>query len=111
MKIYYVYLAIAIFAEVIATSSLKAAEGFTKPLASSLVVVGYTLAFYFLMLSLRQIPLGIAYAIWSGVGIVLVAVAGFILYRQSLDMAAMVGISLIILGVAVIQLFSKTAVH
>lgn len=111
LNIYYVYLAIAIIAEVIATSSLKAAEGFTKAVPSTLVVVGYALAFYFLMLSLREIPLGVAYAIWSGVGIVLVAFVGYFFYRQSLDLPAIIGIACIILGVMVIQIFSKSIVH
>ncbi|MBN9289194.1 MAG: QacE family quaternary ammonium compound efflux SMR transporter [Gammaproteobacteria bacterium 39-13] len=108
---HYLYLSVAILAEVIATSSLKAAEEFTKPLPSILVVLGYVCAFYFLMLSLRAIPMGLAYAIWSGVGIVLVAFSGYFLYRQTLDIAAILGIALIISGVFTIQVFSKATVH
>lgn len=107
----YLYLAIAILAEVIATSSLKASQEFTKLLPSALVVSGYCAAFYFLMLSLRTIPVGIAYAIWSGVGVVIVAIISYFLYRQALDMAAVVGISLIIAGVVVIQTLSRTVAH
>lgn len=107
----YFYLAIAILAEVIATSSLKACQEFSKLYPSMLVVSGYVCAFYFLMLSLRTIPVGVAYAIWSGVGIVIVAIISYFLYRQALDMAAIVGISLIIAGVLVIQLLSHTVAH
>lgn len=107
----WVYLAIAIVSEVIATSALKAAEGFTRWVPSLLVVVGYASAFYFLSLTLRVLPLGVAYAIWSGVGVVLVALVGWVLYHQSLDVAALIGISLIIAGVIVLNLFSKTGTH
>ena len=107
----YVYLAIAILAEVIATSSLKASQEFTKFFPSALVVSGYCAAFYFLMLSLRTIPVGIAYAIWSGVGVVIVAIISYFLYRQALDTAAVVGIALIIAGVVVIQTLSRTVAH
>jgi small multidrug resistance pump len=107
----YVFLAIAIVAEVIATSALKASQGFTQLLPSILVVVGYGVAFYFLSLTLRTIPVGIAYAIWSGAGIVLVALIGFALYGQKLDVWAMVGMGLIIAGVMVINLLSKSAAH
>jgi small multidrug resistance pump len=107
----YVFLAIAIVAEVIATSALKASQGFTQLLPSILVVVGYGVAFYFLSLTLRTIPVGIAYAIWSGAGIVLVALIGFALYGQKLDIWAVVGMALIIAGVMVINLLSKSAAH
>ena len=107
----WVYLAIAIVSEVIATSALKAAEGFTRWVPSLLVVVGYASAFYFLSLTLRILPLGIAYAIWSGVGVLLVALVGWVLYHQSLDIAALIGISLIVAGVIVLNLFSKTVAH
>jgi small multidrug resistance pump len=107
----YVFLAIAITAEVIATSALKASQGFTQLLPSILVVVGYGVAFYFLSLTLRTIPVGIAYAIWSGAGIVLVALIGFALYGQKLDIWALVGMGLIIAGVMVINLLSKSAAH
>lgn len=107
----WLYLAIAIIAEVIATSALKASAGFSRLLPSIAVVVGYSTAFYFLSLTLRSIPLGIAYALWSGVGIVLVSLIGWLLYQQTLDLAAMIGIGLIISGVLVINLFSGTAAH
>ncbi len=107
----YLYLAIAIVAEVIATSALKASAEFTRLWPSVVVVVGYSAAFYFMTLVLRTIPVGITYAIWSGVGIVLVAVVGALLYRQVPDLPAMVGMALIVAGVAVIHLFSNTVVH
>ena len=107
----YLYLAIAILAEVAATTALKASEEFTKPLPSLIVVGGYALAFYFMTLVLRQLPLGITYAIWSGAGIVLVAVMGLIVYRQTPDVPAILGMALIIAGVTVIQVFSKTVRH
>lgn len=107
----YLYLAIAIIAEVAATSALKASEEFTQLTPSIIVVVGYGLAFYFLTLVLREIPIGITYAVWSGVGIVLVAVAGFFLYKQTPDLAAIIGMGLIISGVVVIHVFSKTIHH
>jgi small multidrug resistance pump len=104
----FLYLAVAIFAEVIGTSALKASNGFTVWLPSLVVVAGYGVSFYFLSLALRAIPVGVAYAIWSGVGIVLISVIGWALFRQRLDAAALVGIGLIISGVVVIQLFSTT---
>lgn len=105
------YLAIAILSEVVATSALKAAEGFTKPLPSALVIAGYALSFYLLSLALRSIPLGVAYAIWSGIGIALISIVGWVVYRQALDLGAIVGIALIVAGVLVLNLFSKTPVH
>ncbi len=107
----YLYLAIAIIAEVAATSALKASEEFTRLVPSVIVVVGYCIAFYFLTLVLRVIPIGITYAIWSGVGIVLVALVGFLLYMQTPDIPAIIGMGLIILGVVVINVFSKTISH
>lgn len=103
----FVYLAIAILAEVIGTSALKASNGFTVLLPSLVVVAGYSVAFYFLSLALRAIPVGIAYAIWSGVGIVLISIIAWVVYRQALDLAAIVGIGLIVAGVVVIQLCSS----
>jgi len=99
------YLAIAIVSEVIATSALKAAEGFTQLVPSIVVVVGYAAAFYFLSLTLRTLPIGIAYAAWSGIGIVLVSMIGWFVYRQPLDTAAIIGISLIIIGVVILNFF------
>ncbi|WP_137923178.1 SMR family transporter [Cupriavidus sp. 2SB] len=103
----YVLLTLAIIAEVIATSSLKAAENFTRFWPSVLVVSGYVAAFWLLMQVMKTVPVGVAYAIWSGAGIVLVTLIASILYRQIPDLAAWLGIGLIIAGVAVIQLFSK----
>jgi small multidrug resistance pump len=98
---------IAILSEVVATSALRTSHGFTRLLPSLLVVGGYATAFYFLSLTLDAIPIGVAYAIWSGVGIILVSVAGFILYRQALDLPAILGIALVVAGVVVLCLFSK----
>jgi small multidrug resistance pump len=103
----YFYLAIAIIAEVIGTSALKATEGFTRLAPSAVVVVGYGVAFYFLALALKHIPVGVAYAIWSGVGIALITLIGWIVFKQALDAAALAGIGLIVLGVIVIQVFSR----
>ncbi|MBD9479292.1 SMR family transporter [Pseudoxanthomonas sp. PXM02] len=107
----YVYLALAIAAEVIATSALKASEGFTRLGPSLLVAAGYGIAFYFLSLTLKTVPVGVAYAIWSGAGIVLIALIGWVVLKQPLDLPAMLGMALIVAGVAVIQLFSKAAAH
>jgi len=107
----YIYLAIAIIAEVVATSALKASAEFTKLYPSLLVIVGYCVAFYFMTLVLRTIPIGITYAVWSGVGIVLVAIVGALLYKQIPDIPAIIGMGLIILGVIVIHVFSKTVSH
>lgn len=104
----YLYLGIAIVAEVIATSALKASESFTQLLPSLIVVVGYGVAFYCLAIVLKSIPVGIAYAIWSGVGIVLITLTGYILFDQKMDLAAILGLALIIAGVVVINVFSKT---
>jgi small multidrug resistance pump len=107
----WLYLAIAIVSEVVATSALKAAEGFTRWIPSMFVVVGYASAFFFLSLTLRTIPIGVAYAVWSGVGVVLVSLIGWLLYQQSLDAAALIGIGLIVAGVLVLNLFSRSVVH
>jgi small multidrug resistance pump len=107
----YLYLAIAILAEVVATSALKAAEGFSRLGPSLVVAAGYATAFYFLSLTLRTIPVGVAYAIWSGVGILLIAAAGWFLYGQALDTPAVVGLALIVAGVLVVNLFSETMRH
>lgn len=104
----YLYLSIAIIAEVIGTSALKASEEFTRPGPSALVIIGYAAAFYFLSLVLKTIPIGIAYAIWSGVGIALITLIGAILFKQIPDLAALIGIGLIILGVIVIQIYSTS---
>lgn len=107
----YLYLALAIISEVIGTSALKASEEFTKLLPSTIVMIGYAAAFYFMTLTLRTIPLGVTYAIWSGMGIVLISLAGIFLYKQIPDTAAIIGMALIVSGVVVIHLFSKTVGH
>lgn len=107
----WILLFIAIVSEVIATSCLKATEGFTRLWPSLIVVVGYLLAFYFLSLTLKTIPVGIAYAIWSGVGIVLIALSGWLFLGQALDLPAIIGLSLIVAGVMAITLFSQTISH
>lgn len=107
----YLYLGIAIFAEIIATSLLKASEGFTRFVPTVILGVGYLVAFYYLSMALKEIPTGIAYAIWSGVGIVLVALIAWIFQGQRLDLPAMIGMGLIIAGVLVMNLFSTTAGH
>lgn len=107
----YLFLFVAISAEVVGTTFLKLAEGFTKPVPSVLTVLSYAVAFYFLSLTLRTIPVGVAYAIWSGVGIVLIALVGWLLLGQKLDAPAMLGMALIVSGVVVLNVFSKTAAH
>jgi len=107
----YLYLGIAIVAEVIATSSLKASEGFTKLWPSLLTVVGYAIAFWFLSQTLRHMSTGIAYAIWSGVGIVLISAIAWIWFKQTLDLPAIIGLGLIIAGVIVVNVFSSSVSH
>lgn len=107
----YYYLAIAICCEVIATASMKAVKGLSTPLPLVLVIVGYTMAFWMLILVVRVLPVGVTYAIWSGMGIVLVSLVALFVYGQKLDLPAMLGMGLIILGVVVMQLFSKTTGH
>lgn len=107
----YLLLALAIAAEVVATTALKAAAGFTRPGPSLLVVAGYGLAFWLLGLVVKTVPVGVAYAIWSGAGIVLVTLLGVLFYRQLPDFPAMLGMGLIIAGVAVIQLWSNSGGH
>ena len=104
-------LAIAIVAEVIGTTALKASNEFTRLVPSLIVVAGYGTALYFMSISMRVLPVGIMYAIWSGMGIVLVSVIGWVMYRQVLDMPAMIGMGLIIAGAIVINVFSKSVVH
>jgi small multidrug resistance pump len=107
----YIYLLLAIIAEVVGTSALKASNGFKNWIPNVIVIVGYGLAFYFLSLVLKSIPVGVAYAIWSGVGIVLISLVGYIYFKQQLDFPAIIGMVLIISGVIVINLFSKTISH
>lgn len=107
----WLYLTIAVLSEIIATTALKTAENFTRLWPSVFVILGYGTAFYFLSLTLRTIPLGVAYAIWSGVGIVLVSIFGWFFFRQALDLPAILGIGLIVAGVLVLNLFSKSVPH
>ena len=106
-----IFLSIAIISEVIATTALKLSDGFTKVIPSIVVTIGYGVAFYFLSLSLKTIPIGVAYAIWSGVGIVLTIAVGVFLWRESLDIARIIGSALIIGGILIINLFSKNLIH
>jgi small multidrug resistance pump len=107
----YVILMIAIVAEVIGTSALKASDGFSRLWPSTVTVLGYAVAFYCLALTLRTIPVGIAYAIWSGIGIVVISVVSWLAFDQKLDAAALWGMALIVAGVLVINLFSSSAPH
>ncbi|MBB5496299.1 multidrug efflux SMR transporter [Paraburkholderia sp. MM5384-R2] len=107
----YALLAIAIVAEVIATSAMRASDGFSRLLPSMVVVLGYGIAFYCLSLTLRSIPVGVVYAIWSGAGIVLITLVALVLYRQVPDVPAIIGLGLIVAGVAVLNLFSKMQAH
>ncbi|TWG99084.1 small multidrug resistance pump [Mesorhizobium sp. J18] len=107
----YVYLLTAIAFEVVATSALKETDGFTRFWPAVITIIGYGLAFYFLSLPLRTMPVGIIYAIWSGAGIVFITAIGWLWFRQSLDLAAVIGIALILAGVLVVNLFSKTLSH
>jgi len=104
----YVYLLIAILSEVAATTALKASDQFTRLWPSVIVVLGYASAFYFMSLTLKSIPVGITYAIWSGIGIVLISVTSYVFYHQKLDTPAIIGMAFIITGVLIINLFSKS---
>ncbi|MEQ9545991.1 MAG: SMR family transporter [Marinobacter sp.] len=108
---HWLFLGVAIVAEVVATSALKSSDGFSRLTPSIIVILGYVLAFYFLSLTLKVIPIGVAYAIWAGLGIVLIALVSWAIYGQKLDLPAIAGMTLIIMGVAVINLFSRTAGH
>lgn len=107
----YLFLLIAIISEVIATSALKQANSFTRLGPSIIVVIGYGVAFYFLSLTLKSMPVGIAYAVWSGVGIILISAIGAIFYKQMLDLPAIIGLSFIIIGVIIVNVFSKMSAH
>lgn len=111
MPYHYLYLVLAVAAETIGTSALQASQQFTRFWPSVITVVAYVVAFYLLGLTLRYMPVGVLYAIWSGVGIVLIAAIGWIVFRQPLDLPAVLGIGLIVAGIVVIQLFSRTATH
>ena len=107
----YVYLALAIVCEVVGTTALQSSDGFTRLGPSMVVVVGYCLSFVFLPWFSKPSPMGVAYAIWAGLGIVLIGLAGVIVHKQYLDLPAMLGMGLIVAGVAVINIFSKTVSH
>jgi small multidrug resistance pump len=107
----WLYLAVAIVLEVIATSALKASDGFTRLLPSLVVVLGYSAAFYMLSITLRTMPVGVVYAIWSGVGVVLITIVGWLVFKQELDIPAFVGIAMISAGVIVLNFFSKSVSH
>jgi small multidrug resistance pump len=107
----WIYLSCAILSEVVGTLALKASDGFTKPVFAPIIVVAYGVSFYCLSFTLRTIPVGVAYAIWSGVGIVLIALSGWAVFRQSLDLPALAGIALIIAGVLALNLFSNSTAH
>lgn len=107
----YVYLLLAIAFEILGTSSLQESQQFTKWKPSVLVVVGFGLAFFFLSASLKYLPLGIVYALWAGIGIVAISLISVFRFKQSLDLPAVIGILLIVIGVVIIQLFSKVKTH
>ena len=107
----WLYLSVAIVLEVVATSALKASDGFTRLWPSLLVVVGYGAAFYTLSITLRSMPVGVVYAVWSGVGVVLITLVGWLLFNQELDLPAFIGIALISAGVIVLNFFSKAVAH
>ncbi|WP_020396363.1 SMR family transporter [Thiolinea disciformis] len=107
----YVYLGLAIIAEVIAANALKASGGLTKLWPSVIMCVSYALTFYFMTMALRTIPLGVTYAIWSGVGIVLITLTSVFFFNEKVDMPAIIGMGLIIAGVIVINVFSKIVPH
>jgi small multidrug resistance pump len=107
----WVFLSVAIISEVVATSALKASEGFSRLWPSLIVITGYATAFYFLSLTLKTIPVGVVYAVWSGAGIALIALVAWIFFGQSLDVPAIVGLLLIVAGVVVLNVFSKAVSH
>lgn len=107
----YLTLALAVLAETIGTTALQASQQFSKPLPSILVVVAYAISFYLLSITLRTMPVGIVYALWSGLGIILIATIGWVVFGQRLDLPAILGLSMIIGGIAVIHLFSSTSPH
>jgi len=111
MPTHFITLIVAVIFETIGTTALQASQQFTKPWPSIVVVIAYGVAFYLLALTLKSMPVGIMYAIWSGSGIVLIALIGWIVFRQTLDLPAILGMTLILAGIVIIQLYSKTAVH
>ena len=111
MPPHYIALFAAIIAETVGTSALQASQQFTRLVPSAVVVISYALAFYLLAIALKAMPVGVVYAIWSGLGIVLIAIAGFVIFGQKLDLAAILGLTLIIAGVVVLHVFSNTSTH
>lgn len=111
LAVVYSVLVVAILFEVLGTSAMQAAQHFTRTIPTILMVVCYAIAFYFLSWSLRFVPVGVAYAIWSGLGIVLISLVGYFAFGQKLDTAAVIGLGLIVAGVVVLNLFSKSAFH
>ena len=111
MPIHYLYLIAAVIAETIGTTALQASQQFTRLGPSVLVIVAYAISFYLLSLTLKFMPVGVMYAIWSGLGIVLIALIGWLVFSQKLDLPAVIGMGLILIGIVIIQVFSKTAVH
>ena len=107
----YIYLILAIVFEIIATTFLKKSEEFSRLIPSLVTIAGYSAAFYFLSLTLRHIPIGITYAIWSGVGIICISIIGIVAFKQVPDLPAIIGIALIVIGVIIINLFSKMGTH
>ena len=111
MTAVYVVLVVAIIFEVLGTSAMQAAQHFTRVVPTAMMIICYAIAFYFLSSSLRYVPVGIAYAIWSGLGIVLISLVGYFVFGQKLDLAALLGLGLIVSGVIVLNLFSKSTFH
>ena len=111
MPAHYLYLILAVAAETIGTTALHASQQFTRLGPTLLMGAAYTLSFYLLSLTLRVLPVGVVYALWSGLGIVLIAIIGWVVFRQRLDAAAIIGMAMIVAGIAVVQLFSKTTPH
>jgi small multidrug resistance pump len=111
VHMHYLFLVIAVVGEVVGTSTLKATDGFSKLWPTLVVVIAYGIAFYFLSLSVQRFPIGVLYAVWSGLGVVLIALAGYVIYGDRLDLPAIGGLVLIVAGVATIQLFSDTVRH
>ena len=111
MPLHYVYLLVAVVFETVGTSALKSSEGFTRLWPSVTVAASYGVSFYFLSLTLKTIPVGVAYAMWSALGIFFITLIGWVVFKQRLDAPALIGLALIVAGVAVIQLFSRTAGH
>ncbi|SDC87360.1 DMT family transporter [Ruegeria marina] len=111
MPVHYIYLVLAVAAETVGTTALQASHQFTRLVPSILVVVGYGLAFFLMAQALRVMPVGVVYAIWSGLGIVFIAAIGYFVFKQKLDLPALLGLAMIVGGIVVIHLFSSTSTH